>query len=99
MIEALLSETVACLQRGAGNSESLRAAVFLFLNRAYEAGMDPDAICDSLGVMPDSVLKRAGLSPEDEAAILEAYALLDPILEQQYRGGIPPASPGRDQEP
>src|SRR5262245_60914828 len=87
LIKSLLSETASALQRSAGNVEGLRAVVFLYLNRAYDGGLDPDQICDLLGVSPDNILRRAKLSKEDEAAVKDAYASLDPILEQQYRSG------------
>ena len=87
-IETLLSETASALQRSAGNVESLRSVVFLFLNRAYEHGLEPDQICSFLGVSQDNVLKRAQLSKQDEAAIMDAYETLDAILEQQYRPDI-----------
>jgi len=86
-VEILLSETATAFQRCAGNAESLRGAVFLYLNRAYEHGLEPDCVCDLLGVSPDNVLKRSKLSQSDEAAVMDAYEALDPILEQQYSSG------------
>lgn len=85
LIETLLAETSAALQRSAGIPDSVRGAVFLFLNRAYEAGLEPDLICNLLGVSQDNVLNRAKLSEIDEAAVMDAYEIFDPILEQQYR--------------
>jgi hypothetical protein len=82
--ESLIAETAATLQRSAGDPECIRAAVFLFLNRAYEAGIEPNVICDLLGVSPDNVLQRAQLARADEAAVLAAYEILDPMLSQQY---------------
>jgi hypothetical protein len=43
--ESLIAETAATLQRSAGDPECIRAAVFFFLNRAYEAGIEPNVIC------------------------------------------------------
>jgi hypothetical protein len=86
-VETLLSETASALQRSAGNAGGLRGVVFLYLNRAYESGLEPDRICDLLGVSQDSVLSRAKLSKRDEASVMNAYESLDPILEQQYRAG------------
>ena len=84
LIETLLTETAAALQRSAGNPEGINGVVFLYLNRAYEGGLEADLICDLLGVSQDNVLNRAKLSKEDEAAVMNAYEALDPILEQQY---------------
>jgi hypothetical protein len=85
LVAELLTQTSADLQRNAGSTDGLRAAVFLFLNRAYEAALEPDLICDLLGVAPDNILNRAGLSKLDEAAVMDAYATLNPILEQQHK--------------
>jgi hypothetical protein len=86
-VESLVSDTAAALQRSGGDVDSIRGAVFLYLSRAYDHGLEPDRICDLLGVAPDSVLNRAGLSRSDEAAVMAAYEALDPVLEQQYRPG------------
>jgi hypothetical protein len=58
--------------------------VFLYLNRAYEVGLSPELICDLLGVAKGCVFERAQLSPKQEAAVMRAYEVLDPILERQY---------------
>ena len=84
LIETLLSETAAALLRSAGDAEGIRGVVFLYLNRAYEGGLDAELICDLLGVSQDNILNRAKLSKEDEAAVMDAYEALDPILEQMY---------------
>jgi enoyl-CoA hydratase/carnithine racemase len=83
-IETLLSETADALKRVADTQDSIRAVVFLYLNRAYEAGLDPDTICDLLGASEGCVLQRAGLSKQNEAAVMDAYSVLDPMLAQQY---------------
>ncbi len=85
VIEMLLSETSSALQRVAGKAAEIRGVVFLYLNRAYEAGLEPDVICDLLGVSPDNVLQRANISKSDETIVMNAYQALDGILEQQYR--------------
>jgi len=86
-IDKLASETASALSRaaGTGDADALRGAVFLYLNRAYEAKLDPDLICDLFGVSQNNILSQAKLSKGDEAAALDAYAQLDPILEKQYR--------------
>jgi hypothetical protein len=84
-VETLLSETSSALKRAADDPEAIRGVVFLYLNRAYEAGLEPDLICDLLGVSKDCLLKRAKLSKQNEAAVIGAYEVLDRILERQYR--------------
>jgi hypothetical protein len=86
-IKWLVGEAASGLRRSAGDMESLRSVVFLYLNRAYEAGLDSDEICDLLGILRGSVLNEARLSQRDQQVVLDAYETLDPILEQQYQGG------------
>jgi hypothetical protein len=87
-IDSLASETVEAFQRAAGDAEALKGVLFLYLNRAYEAGLEPDTICDLLGVLDNNILERAGLSPADETVILDAYRVIDPILARQYKSGL-----------
>ncbi len=84
-IEWLVAEAVSGLQRAAGDAESLRAVVFLYLNRGYEAGLGADVICDRLGITERSVLVRAELSEVDQQAVLDAFEELDPIIEAMYQ--------------
>jgi hypothetical protein len=92
-IETLLSETCAALRRNMGNADGIKAVVFLFLSRAYEAKLEPDRICELLGASNSSVLNRAKLPKVDEATVMDAYESLDPILEQQYALSEPDSSP------
>jgi hypothetical protein len=85
-IDWLSSETVSGLTRASGDPDALHAVVFLYLSRSYEAHLDPDLICDLLGVHQTSILTRAGLSKSDEAVVTAAYGALDPVLEKQYKG-------------
>jgi hypothetical protein len=80
----LVDQTVSTLRRAAGNPEALKAAVFLYLSRAYEAGLLADKIADYLAVGATSILSRAALSKQDEEAILDAYDLLDETIESTY---------------
>ena len=80
----LLDETVSMLQRSAGNGEALKGAVFLFLNRAYEAGIPADQITDMLGIGAKSALSRAALGKEDEQSVLNAFDALDGVVEAVY---------------
>jgi hypothetical protein len=87
-VDRLRSETAAALTRAAGDPDALRGIVFLYLNRGYEAGLEPDYICELLGISDDNVLRRAELSKQDEAAVIDAYDRLSPVLEQQYKQAI-----------
>src|SRR4051794_15823045 len=76
----LSDETVSGLARAAGNSEALKAVVFLYLNRAYEAGLPADEITDMLGIGPKSAMSRASLSQKDEQSVLAAFDELDELV-------------------
>ncbi len=83
-IEWLVSETASGLVRSRGDVELLKAPVFLYLNRAYEAHLDPDLIADLIGASERSILDRAGLSDEEEQAVINAYESLVPTIEAMY---------------
>jgi hypothetical protein len=80
----LLEETTSSLRRAAADAEALKTAVFLYLNRAYEAGLPADEITDLLGVGPQSALSRASLSKKDEEAVFAAFDLFDELTEKVY---------------
>ena len=84
-IEWLVAEAASGLQRSVGDAESLRAVVFLYHHRGYEAGLSADLICDLLGITGRSVLVRANLSQEDQQVVLDAYEELAPIVEAVYQ--------------
>ena len=77
----LVGETVSGLSGAAGNPEALKAVVFLYLNRAYEARLPAEEITDLLGIGPSSAMSRASLSKEDEKAVLAAFDELDEVIE------------------
>jgi len=57
--------TIASLRRSHGNGEGTKSAIFLFVNRAYEAHM-PEA---QIGGMFEKCIVRAGFQePDGEAA-------------------------------
>jgi hypothetical protein len=80
----LVDETVSAFVRAAGDREALKAAVFLFLNRAYEAGLAADEITDLLGIGPKSAMSRASLSKTDEEAVFAAFDELDELIESVH---------------
>jgi len=80
----LTRSTVEDLKRCGEDKEKLGTAVFLFLNRAYEAHLDADLIVDLLGAKPGSILDAAELSSTAEAFVLDQYELLDPTICSVY---------------
>ncbi|RPI78517.1 MAG: hypothetical protein EHM45_06255 [Desulfobacteraceae bacterium] len=78
--EWLANETVSALIVSKGKPEEIKACVFLFLNRAYEAHLDADEIVELLGIQKPSIIDMAGLQGEDEETVLSSYELLDPVI-------------------
>jgi len=71
----LTIQTVSSLQRAAGNSEGLKAATFLFVNRGREAGLELSEIAEVLGIG----IARSGLTKKDEDIVLDWAEALDPL--------------------
>jgi hypothetical protein len=63
-------ETIDCLRRSLGDGEGTKTAIFLFVNRAYEAHL-PEA---EIGAMFGKCFVRAGSPEADEES---AFALLE----------------------
>jgi hypothetical protein len=80
----LTKETVNDLKRSEGKPEELKSCIFLFLNRAYEAHLDPDEIVNMLGVDQTSILELANLEGADEQIVLKSYELLDSTISQVH---------------
>jgi hypothetical protein len=55
-------ETIDTLRRSYGNAEATKTAIFLFVNRAYEAHMPDPEIAELFG----KCIVRAGFREEDE---------------------------------
>ena len=83
-VEWLFETTVRDLRRSSGDQAMIRAALFLFLNRAYEAHLDPDEIVELLGIANPNILSAAGYTGADEAAAMREYGILDPVISQVY---------------
>ena len=83
----LVAETASMLRRAAGDSEALKAAVFLYLNRAYEAGLQPNEVTDLLGIGPKSAMSLAALVKKDEESVLAAFDALDALAEAVHSSG------------
>ncbi|HEY6166875.1 MAG TPA: hypothetical protein VI454_02460 [Verrucomicrobiae bacterium] len=82
----LLEETISTLRRSAGDPEGLKTAVFLYFNRAYEAGIPPDEVTDLLGVGPASAMSPASLSKKDKECVLAAFEVLNGLIEAVHSG-------------
>lgn len=85
--EWLVREAASGLQRARGDADALRGIVFLYLSRAYEAGLDPEAALQLFGVGPGTAVDEAGLSLEDQEAVIEAYDEQDPLIRRVH--GVP----------
>tara|TARA_R110002167_G_scaffold97114_1_gene256635 strand:+ start:616 stop:873 length:258 start_codon:yes stop_codon:yes gene_type:complete len=64
---------VSILQRSVGDEESLKTAIFLFVNRGREAGLEMNDITDIFGIS----IARAGLTEGDGAIVLDWAEALD----------------------
>ena len=80
----LISETVSGLKKSSGKPEEIKSCIFLFLNRAYEAHLDPDEIVNMLGAATPSIMDLAEYKGADEEAVLSSYELLDPTISQTH---------------
>jgi hypothetical protein len=75
-------ETVDSLRRGYGDGEATKAAIFLFVNRAYEAHMSEPEI----GAMFGRCVVQAGFREEDEEPAFDCLEQLAAIAEAVHRG-------------
>lgn len=87
LTERLVRETAEGLGRARGNTEALRGAVFLYLHRAYEAGLEPDTAVSLFGVGPGTAMAAAELSPEDTEAVIQAYDEQDELVRRVHGRG------------
>lgn len=63
----LESETAEALRADYGNLESVKSSVFLYVNRAYEAGL-PDGL---VGQIFGRCIAKAGYTEEEQDAVLD----------------------------
>ena len=85
----LESETTDSLKRTYGNAGATNAAVFLYVNRAFEAHMPEELIAETFG----KCVVRAGYREEDEAAVFDLPDSLGDIARQVHGG----TGPGPDE--
>jgi hypothetical protein len=76
-VESLLAESATRLSDAHGTAEQVFVAIDEYLHCAYQAGLSSDDVRDLLGIAPDCVLDRAGLSLSEEYAILEIYSVIE----------------------
>lgn len=76
-------ETTSLLRRCLGDMEALKGAIFLYVNRAYEANM-PDA---QIGALFGKAFVRAGWPEEQEDAEFDLLESLSQLAE--WRRNIP----------
>ena len=80
----LETETVGALGRDRGDTDAFKATVFLFTNRAYEAGLPDAEIAEIFG----RSLARAGFGATDEQIALDWLDHFASIAQKVH----PPAS-------
>ena len=76
----LESDTANALKAGHGNVDAVRSSIFLYVNRAYEAGM-PD---DLVGQLFGESIARAGYTEEEQEAVIEVLESFAPIAKQVH---------------
>jgi hypothetical protein len=79
-IEWLQSETMSSLAGSVGNDDAIRAAVFLFMNRALEAHLPERTVGEVLGISA----VRAGLSEAEEEVAFDEADFLAGTLGEMY---------------
>jgi len=75
-IEWLTTETISSFQRAERDQERLKAAAFLFANRAREAGVADSEVAEVLGIS----IARAGLSQTDEEFVADCFDTSDQLV-------------------
>jgi hypothetical protein len=80
--EWLQSETVSMLGQSLGDPERTRSAIFLFVNRAYEARMDEREI----GAIFGKSFAAAGHPESDEDAAFDLLELLARVAKRTHDG-------------
>ena len=88
-------ETVDSLRRGYGDGEATKAAIFLFVNRAYEAHMPEPEI----GALFGRCVIQAGFREEDEEPAFVWLEHFAAIAEGVYRGAEPGTGAGPARPP
>ena len=71
----LTTETASTFQRSSGDSESLKAFVFLSVNRAHGAGLTSSEAAKIIGIS----VARAALSPAQEELVYDYLEFFAPI--------------------
>ena len=84
-IEWLVGETTGALRRGGTDHESLKASVFLAMNRAREAGLSDREVAEVLGVS----IARSGMHEKTERMVLDFAEGFDSLSKAVY--AEPPA--------
>ena len=88
-------ETVDSLRRGYGDGEAAKAAIFLFVNRAYEAHMPEPEI----GALFGRCVVQGGFREEDEEPAFVWLEHFAAIAEGVHRDAQPGAGAGPAQRP
>ncbi|MEM1175735.1 MAG: hypothetical protein AAGA33_07525 [Pseudomonadota bacterium] len=76
----LENETSNALRNDHGNIEAIKSSVFLYVNRAYEAGL-PDA---AVGRLFGRSIVKAGYSEEEQDAVFDLLESLAPVAKSVH---------------
>ncbi len=76
----LLTQTIQSLKHAPDDKSAVRAAVFLFLHRAFEAHLDQETIGQAFGV----AVVRAGFNDEQEQVAMDELGMLEQIIGKMY---------------
>src|SRR5262249_53327166 len=76
----LISETASGLTRSGGSVEQMRAPIFLFLNRAYEAHLDRDEVADIFGITSPNILDSTDCSEQEKDDAVTIFEQLEPFI-------------------
>lgn len=84
-INWLESETVSARRRGRNNAdaESLKASVFLYVNRAYEAGLPDNVVGGTFG----RCIARAGYTEEEQDSVFDLLESLADVDRAVHNAG------------
>ncbi|MDJ0870107.1 MAG: hypothetical protein QNK03_28725 [Myxococcota bacterium] len=80
----LLDTTANDLRAAGSDPEQIKTAVFLFLHRAYEAGIQPEEVVELFGISDPNILSTAGCQGQTDQLAMGFYEQLEPSIAGTY---------------